>query len=557
MPATSKEAYIILALEALENDRDLKVATAAKIYNVARTTLRRRRAGRRARRDVPANSRCLTDLEEQTIVQYITELSTRAFPPTLRGVEDMANHLRRERDAPPVGKRWAHNFVQRQPEIDTRRSRRYDYQRAKCEDPKVIGGWFALVQNVKAKYGIVEDDIYNFDETGFMMGIIFAGMVVTTSDGLSRAKLAQPGNREWATVIQGVNALGWTIPPFIILAGQYHLANWYTECNLPADWRIATTDNGWTTNAVGLDWIKHFDCHTALRTKGKCRLLILDGHESHHSPEFELYCQQNNIITLCMPPHSSHLLQPLDVGCFGPLKQAYGRQVEDLMRMHINHISKLEFLCSFREAFFTSITERNIQGGFAGSGLVPYDPERVLSKLDVKLRTPTPLNSRAATPQPWVFQTPQNPREATSQSTLIKTRIANHQGSSPTPMLAAVDQLTKGTMAVMHQVALLRSEVSSLRKANEALSKRRRAKRTRVQLGGSLTVQSAQEALGQGDVGGEGVQEMQPEGSGAGGGRTKVRCCGVCGKPGHNSRTCQEVVEAPDSAVSDVIIVGS
>jgi hypothetical protein len=62
----------------------------------------------------------------------------------------------------------------------------------------------------------------------------------------------QPGNREWATVIQGVNALGWAIPPFIILAAQYHLANWYTECNLPADWRIATTDNGWTTNAAAL-----------------------------------------------------------------------------------------------------------------------------------------------------------------------------------------------------------------------------------------------------------------------------------------------------------------
>ena len=99
-----------------------------------------------------------------------------------------------------------------------------------------------------------------------------------------------------------------------------------------------------------------------------------------------------------MPPHSSHLLQPLDVGCFGPLKQAYGRQVKDLMRTHINHISKLEFLYAFREAFFASITERNIQGGFAGAGLVPYDPERVLSKLDIKLRTPTPLTSRPRTP---------------------------------------------------------------------------------------------------------------------------------------------------------------
>ena len=124
-------------------------------------------------------------------------------------------------------------------------------------------------------------------------------------------------------------------------------------------------------------------------------------------------------------------------------------------------------------------------------------------------------------------------------------------------MLTAVDQLTKGTIAMIHQVALLRSENAALRKANKALSKRRRAKRTRVQLGGSLTVQGAQEELGQRDVGGEGVQEMQPEGGGAGGVRTKVRCCGVCGKPGHNARTCQEVAEASDSAVSDVIIVGS
>ena len=66
-------------------------------------------------------------------------------------------------------------------------------------------------------------------------------------------------------------------------------------------------------------------------------------------------------------------------------------------------------------------------------------------------------------------------------------------------------------------MALLRAENASLRKANEALSKRRRAKRTRVQLGGSLIVQDAQNVIGQGAVGGEGVQETQPGGSGAGG----------------------------------------
>jgi len=109
----------------------------------------------------------------------------------------------------------------------------------------------------------------------------------------------------------------------------------------------------------------------------------------------------------------------------------------------------------------------------------------------------------------------------------------------------------------MHQVALLRAENASLRKANESLSKRRRAKRTRIQLGGSLTLQDTMDLLGPGAVGEEGAQETQAEGSGAGGGRTKVRCYSVYGKPGHNARTCQEAVEASDSAASDVIIVGS
>ncbi len=70
------------------------------------------------------------------------------------------------------------------------------------------------------------------------------------------------------------------------------------------------------------------------------------------------------------------------------------------MRMHINHINKLEFLYGFRAAFFASITKRNIQGGFTGASLIPYDPERVLSKLDVKLHTPIPPTSQPNTAQP-------------------------------------------------------------------------------------------------------------------------------------------------------------
>ena len=105
MSAPSTEARVILALEALENDENLSLREAAKIYNVSRMTLTRRRAGRPARRDAVPHSKKLTQSEEEAIVQYVLELDARSFPPRLRGMEDIANQLLRVRNAPPIGKR--------------------------------------------------------------------------------------------------------------------------------------------------------------------------------------------------------------------------------------------------------------------------------------------------------------------------------------------------------------------------------------------------------------------------------------------------------------------
>jgi RecB family endonuclease NucS len=109
-------------------------------------------------------------------------------------VEDIANNLLKTRGAKPVGKLWAHRFIQRRPELKTRFNRVYDFQRALCEDPKLISAWFQLVQNMQAKYSVVDCDFYNFDETGFMMGQITPRMVVICADRRGRAKGVQLGN---------------------------------------------------------------------------------------------------------------------------------------------------------------------------------------------------------------------------------------------------------------------------------------------------------------------------------------------------------------------------
>jgi hypothetical protein len=100
---------------------------------------------------------------------------------------------------------------------------------------------------------VVDTDIYNFDETGFMMGVICPGMVVTRADRRGGVKTVQLGNREWTTAILCINGEGEDVPLFLIVQGVNHLANWYSETDLPHDWAIKTTNNGWTNNETGLE----------------------------------------------------------------------------------------------------------------------------------------------------------------------------------------------------------------------------------------------------------------------------------------------------------------
>jgi DDE superfamily endonuclease len=125
-----------------------------------------------------------------------------------------------------------------------------------------------------------------------------------------------------------------------------------------------------------------FEKHTAHCTKGNYRLLILDGHGSHVTLEFDLFCKEYSIIILCMPPHSSHLLQPLNVGCFSVLKRLYRRQIEGLMRNGVNYIDKQDFLEAYHTTHIETMNQSNIHSSFAAIGVVPYNPERVLAKLN-------------------------------------------------------------------------------------------------------------------------------------------------------------------------------
>ena len=546
LPQPSREARINLAIQAINRHQNMSVRRAAQTYKISKTTLLARMKGRVAKPEKRHPQHKLTKSEEESLIQYVLDLDARGFPPRISGIKDMADLLLATRHGQPTGINWAQRFIQSCPELKTRLSRTYDKQRALCEDPDVINAWFRLVANMRAKYGILDCDLYNFDETGFMMGVICSSMVVTGASREGRRKHLQAGDREWATAIECVSSDGFVVPPYLILQGKYHLASWYTEADIPDTWRIKTSPNGWTDNETAMDWIRHFDQHTEARRKGVYRMIVLDGHESHLSAQFEAFCKEKNIITLCLPAHSSHLTQPLDVGCFSVLKRIYGKELEDFIKASVDHITKIEFLIAFRAAHNNAITKSNILGGFRGAGLVPFDPQAIISKLDIKLQTPTPTGSPVLAADPWVSQTPHNPMEIASQSQYIRDRMARHQGSSPTPTFSAMEQLMKGASEFVHLVTLLKEENKTLRKANEALGKRRRAQRTRLQDGGSLNREEAQVLIDEKEAkhskrsklsDGVGDAEARP---------ATQRRCGNCGKTGHNVRTCHEVEETSD-----------
>ncbi|KAJ5752977.1 hypothetical protein N7520_009894 [Penicillium odoratum] len=118
--SAEQEGRIQLAVQALKKDEISTIREAARLFNVSESTLRRRRAGVKARVDLRANSHKLTNNEEISLVQWIVSMDDRGSAPGRSMVADMANILLAERDETPVqtvGANWATNFVKRHPTL--------------------------------------------------------------------------------------------------------------------------------------------------------------------------------------------------------------------------------------------------------------------------------------------------------------------------------------------------------------------------------------------------------------------------------------------------------
>lgn len=313
---------------------------------------------------------------------------------------------------------------------------------------------------------------------GFPIGESQASYVVVDST-LRRKYQAEPGRQEWITVIECICVDGSMIPPMVIFMGKNLMTSWIPK-TAPKGWYFGCSSKGWTSNEHGRQWVELFNSATADKANNQKRLLICDGHDSHISAEFIRYCIDNDILILLLVPHSSHLMQPLDVAVFGPLKRAMSAQLDRIFRTGVRRLHKVEWMESYIEARKIAFTLSNILAGWRGAGLFPLNKHRILHQLSDHCSKSTPPTAHAIPTQ--FLSTSSPPDHNTLQSANSAFNTALSQTTAPSPVKTHGRCLTEITVRLAAENAILRNDNAELRA--QICKQKERVKGKRFQLKG-------------------------------------------------------------------------
>jgi DDE superfamily endonuclease. len=136
-------------------------------------------------------------------------------------------------------------------------------------------------------------------------------------------------------------------------------------------WASNPSESKWTNTSLDLRWT----------------------WQSYYAPLI-LHCLQYNIILVLLPPHSSHLLQPLDVGVFGPLKKILSKYLSKLLSTGVHRLEKYEWAMHYVKARPEALSVNNVKGGWRGAGLIPFNRTRIIRSLpDVDISPVSELQS--------------------------------------------------------------------------------------------------------------------------------------------------------------------
>lgn len=347
---------------------------ASKYYGVPKSTLYDNTRGRfrEASKKKPGRQQFIPAETEAILVQYALEMSDRGYPLTRSAFKILVVQVLRQRKVSTPfnsqtgpSNKWIRSFLKRHRELSLRTADSLDESRANLNQSDV-DDYFQLLDGVLQKHSLLPSQIYNMDETGFSGKETFKIKVMGRkgSKRVYQKAVRFPGH---TTVVSCAAASGDVIPPLTIFEGT---------CpddiqGVPSTWTFSSSKSGYINSEIFHLWFTE----VFIKHCGQQRpvLLILDNHTSHISPEVLDEAVKNKIEILCLPPHSTHILQPLDVGYFNLLKKAMAQSAVSLGYGGMRTVPKAKFPPIVHHGM-QKILKGSIQSAYRKCGIHPLKP---------------------------------------------------------------------------------------------------------------------------------------------------------------------------------------
>ena len=380
----SKKENLRAALQELEKNKGVSVRSVAQKFGVPPTTLQRHvntdsqiGAGRPT---------VLTHAEEREIVYSCQVLQEMGFGMT----RDMVGSIVVDylstvgRDNPfngQPGYKWWKGFLQRFPQLVDRKPQHLPKHRAIAGTEATVQGFLAKVSDLLQSLNLthlhdLNERLWNCDESGVCTSV--ASTTVLARRGAKWVHETTGGSgREVTTIHLAGSASGRRLPPFVVYKGKHLYSTWTNGG--PAGARYSVSESGWMEKENFLSWFeKLFLPSVKAQLDSGPVVLIFDGHHSHISIKLLELARANNVHLVCLPAHTSHILQPLDVGVFGPMKATWKRVLKEYKTStRAANVTKEVFPSLLKQLLESSFCPEHIRAGFRGSGLYPLKPSAI------------------------------------------------------------------------------------------------------------------------------------------------------------------------------------
>jgi hypothetical protein len=176
-------------------------------------------------------------------------------------------------------------------------------------------------------------------------------------------------------------------------------STWFPE-ETP-DILYTTSENGWTDNSHGYHWLQRIFIPETQPQRNEWRLLVLDGHGIHTAIDLSF-----------LPAHTSHVLQPLDLGVFAPLKSRYVRQIAALASLDdASQIKKQRYLTCYKMARLDTFTPRLLRTEWKAAGLYPFNSSKGLNLSQIQASEPRAITPTQQHTTTTFFTTPKSSRQ--------------------------------------------------------------------------------------------------------------------------------------------------